>query len=87
MTSTIPAETKLAAKRGFIRTAAQSLATSFVIPAGVTLAFTQEALLAAAVGVAGVIVGAGVNGLQSYFDIISRGIPDDYQPSTGDHAA
>ncbi len=76
----IPADTKLAAKRGFIRTAAQSLATSLVLPAGVTFAFTQDALIAAAVGVGGMIVGAVVNGAQSYFSILGSGIPEDYAP-------
>lgn len=81
MTKLIPEQTHLAAKRGFIRTAAQSLATSFVLPAGVTIAFTGDALLAAAVGLGGLLVGAAVNGLQSYFSILGSGIPDDYQPS------
>ena len=54
-------------------------ATSLVIPAGLTLAFTHDTLLAAAVGVAGMLVGAAVNGAQSYFDIISKGVPDEYQ--------
>ena len=77
-TELIPADTHVAAKRGFIRTATQSLATSLVLPAGATFAFTQDALLAAAVGVGGMLVGAVINGLQSYFSIISNGIPDDY---------
>ena len=77
-TELIPADTSVAAKRGFIRTATQSLATSLVLPAGATFAFTQDALLAAAVGVGGMLVGAVINGLQSYFSIISNGIPDDY---------
>ena len=77
-TELIPADTRVAAKRGFIRTATQSLATSLVLPAGATFAFTQDALLAAAVGVGGMLVGAVINGLQSYFSIISNGIPDDY---------
>ena len=76
----IPADTKLAAKRGFIRTASQSLATSLVLPAGVTFAFTQDALIAAAVGVGGMIIGAVINGAQSYFSILSAGIPEDYAP-------
>ena len=80
----IPEETRIAAKRGFIRTASQSLATSFVLPAGVTIAFTQDALLAAAIGVGGLVVGAVVNGLQSYFSILGQGIPDDYQPYSSD---
>lgn len=79
MSKVIPDTTLFAAKRGFVRTFSQSLAMSFVIPTGVTFAFTQDALLAAAVGVGGMLVGATVNGLQSYFDIISKGVPDEYQ--------
>lgn len=79
MTKLIPENVKTAAKRGFIRTASQSLATSFILPAGTAFAFTQDALLAAAIGVGGIAVGAVVNGLQSYFDIIAKGVPDDYQ--------
>lgn len=79
MPKVIPDTTLFAAKRGFVRTFSQSLATSLVIPAGVTFAFTQDALLAAAVGVGGMLVGATVNGAQSYFDIISKGVPDEYQ--------
>ena len=77
-TELIPADTLVAAKRGFIRTATQSLATSLVLPAGATFAFTQDALLAAAVGVGGMLAGALINGLQSYFSILSSGIPEDY---------
>ena len=36
-------------------------------------------LLAAAVGAASMLAGAAVNGAQSYFDIISKGVPDEYQ--------
>lgn len=84
MSELIPEATKLAAKRGFIRTASQSLAMSFVLPAGVTIAFTQDALLAAGVGLAGLVVGALVNGAQSYFSILSKGIPEDYLPDESD---
>jgi len=76
----IPADAHRAAKRGFIRTAAQSLATSLALPAGVTFAFTHDALISAAVGVGGMIVGAVVNGAQSYFSILSKGIPGEYEP-------
>ena len=77
--SLIPADTQVAAKRGFIRTATQSLATGFVIPAGLTLAFTSEFALALALGLAGAAVQALVNGAQSYFSILSKGIPEDYE--------
>lgn len=77
--SLIPADTQVAAKRGFIRTAAQSLATGFVVPAGLTLAFTSEFALALGLGLAGAVVNAGINGVQSYFSILSKGIPEDYE--------
>ena len=80
-TELIPADTRVAAKRGFIRTATQSLATSLVLPAGTVFAFTQDALLSAAIGAGTMLVGAVINGLQSYFSIISNGIPDDYSIS------
>lgn len=75
----IPEATVFAAQRGFVRTFTQSLATSLLLPAGVTLVFTQDALLAAAVGVGGMLVGASINALQSFFDIVSKGVPDEYQ--------
>lgn len=83
MTGLIPANTKAAAKRGFIRTAAQSLATGFIVPAGVAFGFTQEFGLALGLGLAGAVVNAGINGAQSYFDILSKGIPEDYEALDG----
>ena len=82
MTALIPADVHLAARRGFIRTASQSLATGFVIPGGLTFAFTQEWGFAILVAFAGVLVSAIVNGAQSYFSLISNGIPLDYAPET-----
>lgn len=75
----IPANTKAAAARGFIRTASQSLATGFIIPAGVAFGFTQEFGTAVLLGVGSAIVSAGFNGVQSYFSILSKGIPEDYE--------
>ena len=74
----VPEATQLAAKKAFVRTAAQSLAMSLVLPASITFAFTQDALLTAAVGVGGMIVGATVNGAQAYFAMIGKGIPEEY---------
>ena len=79
-TSLIPADTHLAAKRGFIRTASQSLASGFIIPAGTAFALTSEFGLALLWGLVGLVASAFANGAQSYFSIISRGIPEDYQP-------
>lgn len=77
-TQLVPASTKLAAKRGFIRTAAQSLAS--VIPTtGVVVALTGDFLLAAGLGATSAVVTAGLAGAASYFSILSKGIPEDYQ--------
>lgn len=79
-TELIPASTKLAAKRGFIRTAAQSLAS--VIPTtGVVVGLTGDWILAAGLGAGSALVTAGLAGAASYFSIISKGIPEDYQTS------
>lgn len=78
----IPSATRFAAKRGFIRTSTQSLATGFAVPGALTLAFTGDALLALGIGAAGLAFNAVVNGLQSYFSILSQGIPEDYVSAT-----
>lgn len=75
----IPEATKTAAKRGFIRTAAQSLSGSAVLGGGLTLVFTGDALLTVAVALGSAVANAVVTGGQSYFSIISKGIPEDYQ--------
>lgn len=80
----IPASLKLAAKRGFVRTASQSLATGFAVPGALTLVLTGDGLLALGIGLAGLAFSAAVNGAQSALDIISRGIPDDYVPAAID---
>ncbi|MGB3414034.1 MAG: hypothetical protein WBA28_04900 [Microbacteriaceae bacterium] len=77
-TKLIPEATKTAAKRGFIRTASQSLATGFGVAGGLTLVFTQDGMLALAVGAAGMAATALLNGAQSFFSILAQGIPEDY---------
>ena len=77
----VPRDTDLAARRGFIRTASQSLATGFTIPAGLTFAFTQDFGFALLLGFGGAIVSAIIAGAQSYFSILSNGIPEDYAPA------
>ena len=74
----IPANTKLAAKRGFVRTATQSLASVIPITA-ITIPTTGDALLGVGLGVAGALVTAGLSGLASALAIISSGVPEDYQ--------
>jgi len=83
----IPADTKAAAKRGFIRTASQSIATA--LGAGIS----ATAILSVASGEVdlvptlitwGVAVATPfINGAQSYFSILSKGIPEDYEVLNG----
>ena len=80
----IPASTKLAAKRGFIRTATQSL-TSVIPITAIAIPTTGDALLGVSLGVAGAVASALLAGAASALSIISNGIPEDYQaaPSEG----
>lgn len=75
----VPEHVLVAAKRGFLRTASQSLATALVVPTGITFALTSDFWVSMGVGVAGMALSAIVNGAQSFFSIISKGIPDEYQ--------
>lgn len=75
----IPADAQLAAKRGFIRTGAQSLSTAIPTSA-ITITLTGDWLLGAGLGVANAIVTAILAGAGSYFSILSKGIPADYEP-------
>lgn len=73
----VPIETRTAAKRAFVRTAAQSL--SAAIPtAGIVVGLTGDWLLGVGLGVASAVVTAGLAGFASYLSILSSGIPDDY---------
>lgn len=75
--SVVPAATRLAAKRGFIRTAAQSL--SAAIPTtGVALALSGDWWLSAGLGAASAVVTALLAGAASYLSIISKGVPEEY---------
>ena len=75
----IPPEVHLGAKRAFIRTAYQSLATGLLVPGGLTVAFTGDWVLAGLIALGGLILTAVINGLQAYFSWISKGIPEDYR--------
>jgi len=89
----VPPAVKVAAKRGFIRTASQSIATA--LAGGVTVAIVTDAVgkaqagdwvtLAVAAGVA--VVTPIINGAQSYFSIIAKGLPEEYIPAALDQAA
>lgn len=77
----VPAAVKLAAKRGFIRTASQSL--SSVIPiSGIAIVLSSDWLLGVGLGAGGAIVTALLAGTASALSIISSGIPKDYSDVT-----
>lgn len=81
----VPAEAKFAAKRGFIRTASQSIAMA--LGAGITVALISDAVEKAqsgdwtslAISVAVTVITPFVNGAQSFFDLLYRGIPAPYE--------
>lgn len=76
----IPADVRLAAKRGFVRTATQAL--SSVIPLGaVAIPTTGDALLGIGLAAGGAIVSAALAGIASALSIISKGVPEEYQAS------
>lgn len=77
----VPAAVRLAAKRGFIRTATQSLASVIPITA-IAIPTTGDALLGVGLGVAGAIVTALLAGSASALSIVSKGIPEDYADVT-----
>lgn len=82
-TSVIPADVKIAAKRGFVRTTFQGYAGSLStgVSATVILAIVngEVDLTTAVVTAAVALLGPPVAGLASYLNISSKGIPDEYQ--------
>ena len=75
----IPVDATVAAKRAFVRTAAQSLAS--VIPtAAVVIGITGDWWLSAMLGAASAVVTALLAGSAAYLSILSKGIPEDYAP-------
>lgn len=83
-TKLIPADAQIAAKRGFIRTTAQAYGTALAggISSAVILGMvTGEVQLVPTLIVAGVtLVSPLIAGGASYFNILSRGIPAEYEP-------
>ena len=77
----IPAGVKTAAKRGFIRTAYQSLASAIPTSA-VAVSLSGEWALGVGLGIASAGITAVLAGTASYLSIIAKGIPDDYQTGT-----
>lgn len=75
--SVIPTKTKLAAKRGFVRTATQTLSSVIPITA-IAIPTTGDGLLGVGLGVAGAIASSLLAGSAAALMIISSGIPDEY---------
>lgn len=73
----VPVQTRVAAKRGFIRTAAQSL-SSAIPTAAIAVTLSGDWALGLGLGLAGGAVTAVLAGAASYFSILSKGIPEDY---------
>jgi hypothetical protein len=73
----VPHNVRTAAKRGFIRTATQSLA-SIIPTAAVTIGITGDWLLATGLSIASAVVTSALAGVASYLSILSKGIPEDY---------
>ena len=73
----IPESTKVAAKRGFIRTSAQSLA-SLIPTATIAITLSGDWALGVALGAAGAVVTALLAGTASALSILANGIPADY---------
>lgn len=81
----IPADVKLAAKRGFIRTTTQAYATAFSggISTSVIIGMingTQEVIPFVVTWVVA-IISPVLAGVVSYLSIMSNGVPDAYQPT------
>lgn len=83
MSKVIPDQTRLAAKRGFIRSTAQAYATAIAggisTTALLALVAGEVPLLATIITWAVAAVSPLGAGLASYLDILSKGIPEDYQ--------
>lgn len=79
----VPADTKLAAKRGFVRTTAQGYAATLSggIATSAVLSIVQGEIDLLTVGVTlGVaLVSPLLAGLASYLTITSKGVPGEYQ--------
>lgn len=73
----IPTATRVAAKRGFVRTAAQSLSAAIPTSA-IAVTLSGDWALGLGLGLAGGIVTALLAGAASYLSIISKGVPEEY---------
>ena len=73
----VPAAVKLAAKRGFIRTATQSLSAAIPTSA-IAIVLSGDWWLGVGLGVASAVATALMAGAASYLSIISKGVPEEY---------
>lgn len=86
MTDLVPDQTLVAAKRGFIRTTAQSYGATLTtgISASVVtgLATGEVQILPTVITLAVALVAPVIAGAASYFSILGDGIPEDYTGET-----
>lgn len=82
MTDIVPPETRLAAKRGFIRTTAQAYAATLTtgISASIVLGVVSGSveLIPTVITLAVALVSPLLAGGASYLSIIAKGLPDEY---------
>lgn len=81
--SVIPAKTKLAAKRGFVRTATQALSSAIPISV-ISIGATSDWAVGVGLGVAGALVTSVLAGTASALMIVSAGVPQEYVDAAGD---
>jgi hypothetical protein len=83
----VPPDVRIAAKRGFIRTTAQSyaatLTTGITAATAIALYNGEIEIIPTAITAAVALVSPLLAGAASYLSIISKGIPEDY---TGERA-
>lgn len=83
MSNIIPADTKRAAQRGFIRTTAQGYAATLsggiAVTAILSIVNGEVELLTAGVTLGVALVSPLLAGLASYLSITAKGIPEDYE--------
>jgi len=82
----VPDTTLIAAKRGFVRTSSQALATTIPTGALTGMALSGADPVAMAWSVAAAVISSVLAGAASYLSILSAGIPEEYQPDRATRA-
>jgi len=80
---TIPPETRLAARRAFIRTTAQSYAAALPVgglSVGTVAAYVDMPPSLLVVSILSWLAAPPIAGLTAYLSMVADGIPEDYQP-------